>query len=166
MEAFLEGRIPWLGIAQTVDEVLQAGTGNVDDVSDVLEADRVASGPAPGVHRPTSSRVEVPVKDPLDDGGVVVETRKAVTGIAVILIGLAVLVVTRPSSRVTISIIVGLVLTIMLHEAGHLIMAKRAGMKATEFFVGFGRRLWSFRKGETEYGVKAIPGAATSGSSA
>jgi 1-deoxy-D-xylulose-5-phosphate reductoisomerase len=42
VEAFLSGRIPWLGIAETVDEVLQAGTGNVDDVADVLETDRVA----------------------------------------------------------------------------------------------------------------------------
>jgi 1-deoxy-D-xylulose-5-phosphate reductoisomerase len=42
VDAFLEGRIPWLGIAETVDEVLQAGTGNVDDVSDVLETDRRA----------------------------------------------------------------------------------------------------------------------------
>jgi 1-deoxy-D-xylulose-5-phosphate reductoisomerase len=42
VEAFLAGRIPWLGIAETVDEVLQAGTGNVEDVSDVLETDRVA----------------------------------------------------------------------------------------------------------------------------
>ena len=42
VEAFLAGRIPWLGIAETVDEVLQTGTGNVDDVSDVLETDRVA----------------------------------------------------------------------------------------------------------------------------
>jgi 1-deoxy-D-xylulose-5-phosphate reductoisomerase len=42
VEAFLDGRIPWLGIAETVDEALQAGTGNVEDVSDVLEADRVA----------------------------------------------------------------------------------------------------------------------------
>ena len=57
----------------------------------------------------------------------------------------------------TISIIIGLILTIMLHEAGHFIMAKRSGMKVTEFFVGFGPRIWSFRKGETEYGVKAIP---------
>ena len=42
VEAFLAGEIPWLGIAETVDEVLQAGTGNVDDVADVLETDRVA----------------------------------------------------------------------------------------------------------------------------
>src|SRR4051794_13089962 len=46
---------------------------------------------------------------------------------------------------------------ILLHEAGHLLVAKHTGMKVTEFFVGFGPRLWSFRRGETEYGVKAIP---------
>ena len=45
----------------------------------------------------------------------------------------------------------------MLHEFGHFITAKWAGMKVTEYFVGFGPRLWSVRKGETEYGVKAIP---------
>jgi len=46
---------------------------------------------------------------------------------------------------------------IMLHEAGHFVTAKWSGMKATEFFVGFGPRLWSVRRGETEYGVKALP---------
>ena len=38
-----------------------------------------------------------------------------------------------------------------------IITAKRSGMKVTEFFVGFGPRLWSVQKGETEYGLKAIP---------
>ena len=47
---------------------------------------------------------------------------------------------------------------VMLHEFGHYITAKRSGMKVTEFFVGFGPRLWSFPRGETEYGVKAHPG--------
>jgi 1-deoxy-D-xylulose-5-phosphate reductoisomerase len=42
VEAFLEGRLGWLAIAEVVDAVLQQGTGNVDDVPDVLEADRVA----------------------------------------------------------------------------------------------------------------------------
>ena len=45
----------------------------------------------------------------------------------------------------------------MLHEAGHLLTAKRFGMKATQFFAGFGPTLFSFRRGETEYGLKAIP---------
>lgn len=50
-----------------------------------------------------------------------------------------------------------LVVFVTAHEAGHFIAAKATGMKATEFFFGFGPRLWSFRKGETEYGIKAIP---------
>ncbi len=45
----------------------------------------------------------------------------------------------------------------MIHEGGHFVAAKLSGMKVTEFFVGFGPRLWSMRRGETEYGVKAIP---------
>src|SRR5438132_9376819 len=54
-------------------------------------------------------------------------------------------------------VITALFAIIMLHEFGHFVMAKRAGMKVTEFFIGFGPRLWSVRKGETEYGVKALP---------
>jgi len=50
-----------------------------------------------------------------------------------------------------------LIAMVMLHELGHLLAAKRGGMKVTEYFLGFGPRLWSVRRGETEYGVKAIP---------
>jgi membrane-associated protease RseP (regulator of RpoE activity) len=53
--------------------------------------------------------------------------------------------------------IVGIVAMVTLHEAGHYVVAKWAGMKVTQFFFGFGPRLWSFRRGETEYGVKALP---------
>ncbi len=53
--------------------------------------------------------------------------------------------------------IVALLASIMLHEAGHFDTAKIFGMKATQFFIGFGRTIWSRQKGETEYGVKAIP---------
>ena len=51
----------------------------------------------------------------------------------------------------------GIALSIALHEFGHLLTAKAFGMKARRYFIGFGRRVWSFRKGETEYGLKAIP---------
>jgi membrane-associated protease RseP (regulator of RpoE activity) len=53
--------------------------------------------------------------------------------------------------------VVALLFSIMLHEAGHFVTAKKFGMKVTQFFVGFGQTLWSRRRGETEYGVKAIP---------
>jgi membrane-associated protease RseP (regulator of RpoE activity) len=52
--------------------------------------------------------------------------------------------------------VVGLIVSVMLHEAGHFLFARRFGMKATKFFVGFGPTLWSTQRGETEYGVKAI----------
>lgn len=47
--------------------------------------------------------------------------------------------------------------SIALHEVGHMVPAKIFGVKVTQYFVGFGKTLWSFRRGETEYGVKAIP---------
>jgi membrane-associated protease RseP (regulator of RpoE activity) len=54
-------------------------------------------------------------------------------------------------------VIYAVIAIIMLHEFGHYVTARLSGMKATEFFVGFGPKLWSIRKGETEYGVKAFP---------
>ncbi|MGI5216213.1 M50 family metallopeptidase [Plantactinospora sp. CA-290183] len=51
----------------------------------------------------------------------------------------------------------GILISVSLHEAGHMIVAKRFGMKVTRYFVGFGPTIWSFRRGETEYGIKAIP---------
>ncbi len=52
---------------------------------------------------------------------------------------------------------VGLAVSIGLHEVGHMLPAKKFGVKVTQYFVGFGTTLWSTRRGETEYGVKAIP---------
>lgn len=54
-------------------------------------------------------------------------------------------------------VIGALVLMITLHEWGHYYTAKRAGMKVTEFFLFFGPKVWSIRRGETEYGIKCIP---------
>ena len=53
--------------------------------------------------------------------------------------------------------VVGVVISIFLHELGHFMTARWTGMKVTQFFLFFGPRLWSFRRGETEYGVRAIP---------
>ena len=64
-------------------------------------------------------------------------------------------VVTHTTS--VLIVVVALVVMIMLHELGHLLTAKWGHMKVTEYFLGFGPRLWSIRRGETEYGIKAIP---------
>jgi regulator of sigma E protease len=53
--------------------------------------------------------------------------------------------------------VVSLIAAIMLHEAGHFYTARRFGMRADRFFLGFGPTLWSTHRGETEYGVKALP---------
>jgi membrane-associated protease RseP (regulator of RpoE activity) len=97
------------------------------------------------------------VKDPLEEAGSDVTRRGAGVSLLLVLLGLILLAVLRPSTIDTLAIIFGIVALIMLHEAGHYFTAKRAGMKVTEFFLGFGPRVWSFRRGETEYGVKAIP---------
>lgn len=46
---------------------------------------------------------------------------------------------------------------LFMHEFGHFAAARAVGMKVTDFFLGFGPRLWSFRRGETTYGLRALP---------
>ncbi len=53
--------------------------------------------------------------------------------------------------------IVGLLISVALHEIGHLVPAKLFGVRVTQYMVGFGPTLWSKRRGETEYGIKWIP---------
>ena len=63
-----------------------------------------------------------------------------------------------PGSALGVLAFIEVVLVVIFfHELGHFATAKWFGIKVEEFFIGFGPRVWSFRKGETEYGVKAIP---------
>jgi membrane-associated protease RseP (regulator of RpoE activity) len=50
-----------------------------------------------------------------------------------------------------------LLISVMLHETGHFVFAKAFGMKVTRYFVGFGPTIWSTWRGDTEYGIKALP---------
>ncbi len=72
---------------------------------------------------------------------------------------LAVVVLAAMATHTTdlLVVIVAIAIMVMLHEFGHFATAKWSHMKVTEYFFGFGPRLWSVRKGETEYGIKAIP---------
>ena len=56
-----------------------------------------------------------------------------------------------------LAFVVALLFSVMVHEFGHYATARRYGMHVTEFFLGFGKRIWSTRRGETEFGLKAIP---------
>jgi len=59
-----------------------------------------------------------------------------------------------------LAVVLAFVGMLVVHELGHFLVARWAGMQVTEFFIGFGPRVWSVRRGETEYGVKAIPAGA------
>ncbi|WP_308799782.1 M50 family metallopeptidase [Agromyces silvae] len=54
-------------------------------------------------------------------------------------------------------IALGIAISIALHEIGHLVPAKLFGVKVTQYMIGFGTTIWSWRRGETEYGIKALP---------
>lgn len=54
-------------------------------------------------------------------------------------------------------VVLGILVSIALHEVGHMVPAKKFGVRVSEYMVGFGPTLWSRTKGETEYGLKAIP---------
>jgi membrane-associated protease RseP (regulator of RpoE activity) len=56
-----------------------------------------------------------------------------------------------------LAFVAALLFSVMVHEFGHFITARKFGMKVTEFFLGFGKRIWSTQRGETEFGIKAIP---------
>jgi membrane-associated protease RseP (regulator of RpoE activity) len=95
------------------------------------------------------------VKDPFEQ--VTVQTpRKAILGIATAALLLFLYALVFPTQVAIVGVVLTLPFIIMLHEAAHFFAAKRSGMKVTEFFVGFGPRIWSFTRGETEYGVKVF----------
>jgi membrane-associated protease RseP (regulator of RpoE activity) len=97
----------------------------------------------------------VRTRDPFED--VQVDPRRTLGITVAIVIAAAIGAVLFPTQAAVVAVILALFVMIMLHELGHFVAAKRSGMKVTEFFVGFGPRLWSVRRGETEYGVKAVP---------
>ena len=76
-------------------------------------------------------------------------------GLMVLLALAAALALTR--GWASLFFVLAILLMIFLHELGHYLTAKWAGMKVSQFFIGFGPRIWSFHRGETEYGVKALP---------
>ena len=101
------------------------------------------------------------LKPPTPDGPIMAEDKGDIAGV----LGLCGLVAGVVALGLfggwpILAVLLSLVVMIFMHELGHYITAKRAGMKVTEFFIGFGPRIWSFHRGETEYGIKAIPAGA------
>jgi membrane-associated protease RseP (regulator of RpoE activity) len=83
-------------------------------------------------------------------------SRRALVQLAIVVIAVVAAAVATHTANVLI-VIAALVIMVMLHELGHFATAKWSHMKVTEYFFGFGPKLWSIRRGETEYGIKAIP---------
>jgi len=83
-------------------------------------------------------------------------TRRSLLGLVAAIAAIVGLAIALNAGALLI-VIAALIVIIMVHELGHFATAKWSHMKVTEYFVGFGPRLWSIRRGETEYGVKAIP---------
>lgn len=89
-----------------------------------------------------------PVEEPLGGGATGAIAGLGIVGLFVWL-GL--------TSRWMLLFALGILVSVFLHELGHFLTARLTGMKATQFFIGFGPRLWSFHRGETEYGVRLLP---------
>lgn len=83
-------------------------------------------------------------------------TQRSLVELALVVLAVVVAAIATHTTDLLI-VIVAIVIMVMLHELGHFATAKWSHMKVTEYFLGFGPRLWSVRKGETEYGIKAIP---------
>jgi membrane-associated protease RseP (regulator of RpoE activity) len=94
--------------------------------------------------------------------GAVVRTARGVVATVLVVfaaLGLLVLLFHRHLAFAAgvVIFVVALMVSVMLHELGHFLTAKKFHMRVTQFFLGFGTTLWSFFRGETEYGVKALP---------
>jgi len=97
----------------------------------------------------------VRVSDPFEETEI--GRRKALIYTACALVLVVAYTLAFPRQVAIVAVILAFFAIIMMHEYGHYLMARRADMKVTEFFVGFGPRLWSKQRGETEFGVKALP---------
>jgi membrane-associated protease RseP (regulator of RpoE activity) len=118
-------------------------------MTDTRQHDEAHSEVTPGAPEAETER-PAPAGDPVyETGGL----RLAALILGVVAVGLA-------FGWGYVWMIIGLVVMIFLHELGHFVTAKWSGMKVTDFFIGFGPRIWSFQRGETQYGVKAIPAGA------
>ncbi|MGA0132094.1 MAG: M50 family metallopeptidase [Ilumatobacteraceae bacterium] len=92
--------------------------------------------------------------DPTRDTGDKVPFSTTIAGVGVIVALLAWLAV---SNVWTFVFVLGLIVSVFLHEIGHFVTARRTGMKVTQFYMGFGPKLLAWRRGEVEYGVRAFP---------
>lgn len=100
-------------------------------------------------------RNEIAAGGAVEDQDVVKNSKATTWTTVVVVVGLlAWLGVKNPWSLL---FVVGLIVSVFFHELGHFVSARRSGMKVTQFYMGFGPRVWSTKRGEVEFGVRALP---------
>ena len=101
------------------------------------------------------------LRDNLVAGGDTADSSKdeqnRITSILVGVVILGLLVWLGASNPWSLVFVVGLIVSVFLHEVGHFVTARRTGMKVTQFFMGMGPRIWSTQRNGVEYGVRALP---------
>jgi membrane-associated protease RseP (regulator of RpoE activity) len=122
-----------------------AGAGVAETVPEVAVAEKPGPVPEKAV---AEKGVGTPDRVPADLGKLFVLLAVAGIGITLSIMN---------GSFPVVAFVLAIIVMVMLHETAHFVTAKWAGMKVTEYFFGFGPRIWSIRKGETEYGIKSIP---------
>ncbi len=100
-------------------------------------------------------RNEIAAGGAVEDQDVVKNSMATTWTTVVVVVGLLVwLGIKNPWSLL---FVVGLIVSVFFHELGHFVSARRSGMKVTQFYMGFGPRVWSTKRGEVEFGVRALP---------
>ena len=101
------------------------------------------------------------LRDNLVAGGDTADSSKdeqnRITSVLVGIVILGLLVWLGVSNPWSLVFVVGLIVSVFLHEVGHFVTARRTGMKVTQFFMGMGPRIWSTHRNGVEYGVRALP---------
>ncbi len=92
--------------------------------------------------------------DPTPDSSAPVPLSTTIIGVGIIV---ALLTWLGMNNIWTLVFVLGLIVSVFLHEIGHFVTARRTGMKVTQFYMGFGPKLFAWQRGEVEYGLRAFP---------
>jgi membrane-associated protease RseP (regulator of RpoE activity) len=125
-------------------------------VSDTLHRPPASGDPEPSWPQQGASASATSIDQQPPDDRDEAETSTSDRWLGLVLLAAAIIGLGLLAGVHALVMVLAIVVSIFLHELGHYLVARWTGMKVTEFFIGFGPKLWSFHRGETEYGVKLI----------
>jgi membrane-associated protease RseP (regulator of RpoE activity) len=129
---------------------------DISEASDIVVRAPSSNGDHPGPGGPVGNGVWPTGDDDHKEAADYREPKGSVVQLIAVIAAILALAMLTHSLDLLI-VIAAIIAMVMIHELGHFATAKWSHMKVTEYFLGFGPRLWSFRRGETEYGVKVLP---------